>query len=247
MRQTGGKTKTQVARRSPILRWRTPPTLLSLSLSLPKCAPTWNQRQLSFLFYLFDRPLSTAAFGTIDETLFGTNQSTQRREIGQRGFRPVGSKNKGGDRERAGPVSVLIGLVCYCYITPNMALRSGSLKRKGMLETWSRLGISLGEAEPPTLPAPLVDPPGTATTDPDPLERSPVAPLHDDEFEAEHPVLVAAATAWAAAAAAATPLGSPFTSLTTSCCCCCCWPALSWCDRFNPKAAFNSACNTQIK
>ena len=100
MRQTGGKTKTQVARRSPILRWRTPPTLLSLSLSLPKCAPTWNQRQLSFLFYLFDRPLSTAAFGTIDETLFGTNQSTQRREIGQRGFRPVGSKNKGGDRER---------------------------------------------------------------------------------------------------------------------------------------------------
>ena len=113
MRQTGGKTKTQVARRSPILRWRTPPTLLSLSL--PKCAPTWNQRQLSFLFYLFDRPLSTAAFGTIDETLFGTNQSTQRREIGQRGFRPVGSKKK-GDRERESRASFSIDRPCLLLL-----------------------------------------------------------------------------------------------------------------------------------
>ena len=83
--------------------------------------------------------------------------------------------------------------------TPNMALRSGSLKRKGMLETWSLLGISLGDDEPPaTLPAPLVC---TTTPDDDEVadDRSRVVIIPDVGVvlldETEQPVLVAAATA----------------------------------------------------
>lgn len=83
-----------------------------------------------------------------------------------------------------------------------MALRSGSLKRKGMLETWSRLGISLGEdGSPEQLVIPRLEPV------PDRLDPVTVDPSADDE-EALQPVFVAAATAWAAAAAAAA-LGSP--------------------------------------
>lgn len=102
------------------------------------------------------------------------------------------------DARRAGSVVVVVVLH-----TPNMALRSGSLKRKGMLETWRRLGISLGEEEPPaTLPAPLVcttTPEPTPTDDEDPDDRSMVVIIPDVGVvlldETEQPVLVAAATA----------------------------------------------------
>ncbi len=93
-----------------------------------------------------------------------------------------------------------------------MALRSGSLKRNGMLETWSRLGISLGEEGGQTttdVPPESTDPATVTTVDPS-------VPT-DDEVEAPL-VLVAAATACAAAAAAAAVASPPFCS---SCCCCC--------------------------
>ena len=132
------------------------------------------------------------------------------------------------------------------WITPNMALRSGSLNRKGMLDTWSRLGISLGDADPPLPPAAPLDPTttpapalamptsvtsGPADPAPPPAPLTPVAPLTLDPAPPLD-VLVAAATACAAAT-----LGSPTSDASVP---------LN-CGSDNPNAAFNSACNESTR
>ena len=125
------------------------------------------------------------------------------------------------------------------WITPNIALRSGSLNRKGMLDTWRRLGISLGEADPPLPPATPLDPttplpalaiPTSVTSAPaDPATLAPF-PAAPDTLDPAPPldVLVAAATACAAAT-----LGSPTSEPSDP----------PNCGSDNPNAAFNSACN----
>lgn len=47
--------------------------------------------------------------------------------------------------------------------TPNICRRSGSRKRKGMLDTWRRLGVPLASESSPTLPPP--PPPPEPTPD----------------------------------------------------------------------------------
>lgn len=50
-----------------------------------------------------------------------------------------------------------------CFPTPNICRRSGSRKRKGMLDTWRRLGVPLSSASTPAVPPP--PPPPEPTPD----------------------------------------------------------------------------------
>lgn len=53
--------------------------------------------------------------------------------------------------------------VCSGLHTPNICRRSGSLKRKGMLDTWRRLGVPLSSESTPAVPPP--PPPPEPTPD----------------------------------------------------------------------------------
>lgn len=69
-------------------------------------------------------------------------------------------------------------------LTPNICLRSGSRKRKGMFETWRRLGVPLASVESPAEP-PAPVPPAPHCTPASPWDVSSVFTCLWEEEESE--------------------------------------------------------------